>query len=72
MRDIMMTVGGDLVVTEFGDIAVVYDDNDDIIQMANNNILTRLGENIFHPEIGNDVDKVDDVDFVNKYLTLGV
>jgi hypothetical protein len=53
MRDIIM-MNGDLVVTEFGDIAVILSDDDDIIQMANNNIATRLGENIFHPEIGND------------------
>jgi phage baseplate assembly protein W len=55
MLDIVMTTGGDMVVTEFGDIATVLSDDDDIIQMANNNILTKLGENIHHPEIGNDV-----------------
>lgn len=53
MIDIAM-INGDLVVGELGDIAVVATDDDDIIQMANNNISTRLGENIFHPEIGND------------------
>ena len=54
MKDIAM-INGDLVVNDFGDIAIVSSDNDDIIQFANNNILTRLGENIFHTDIGNDV-----------------
>lgn len=55
MIDIMMNGNGDIVTTESGDIALVVDNSDDIIQSANNNILTRLGENIHHPNLGNDV-----------------
>jgi hypothetical protein len=54
MQDIAM-IDGDLVVTDLGDLAITASDNDDVIQMANNNIMTRLGENIHHPEVGNDV-----------------
>lgn len=51
MSDIMLR-NGDFVSTVFGDIAVL-DDNDDIIQMAIHNILTRIKEHVFHPTLGN-------------------
>lgn len=53
MSDIAL-VNKDLVPSNFGDIAIL-DDNDDIIQMAINNILTIRGTNEFHTDIGNDV-----------------
>lgn len=51
MSDIAL-VNGDIVASNFGDILIVDDDND-IIQMAINNIMTIYGTNQFHPEIGN-------------------
>lgn len=45
---------GDIMASNFGDLLIVNDDND-IIQMAINNIHTIHGANEFHPEIGNDV-----------------
>ena len=53
MSDVAL-VNKDLVPSSFGDIAIL-DDNDDIIQMAINNILTIRGTNEFHTDIGNDV-----------------
>lgn len=53
MSDIAL-VNKDLVPSSFGDIAIL-DDNDDIIQMAINNILTIRGTNEFHVDIGNDI-----------------
>ena len=53
MIDIAMN-NGDLIATDFGDIALVNSEIDDIIQTANNNIQTIKGEIIFHSEIGND------------------
>lgn len=54
MIDVMMN-SRDLVATEFGDIALVQSNNNDILQSVNNNLLTVKGENIFHPDVGNDV-----------------
>lgn len=54
MADIYIGDDGDLVATAYGDIAIIGDD-DDILQMAINNVRTILGENQFHPEIGNNV-----------------
>lgn len=45
---------GDIAASNFGDILLV-DDDDDIIQMAVNNINTVYGSNEFHPHIGNTV-----------------
>lgn len=53
MSDIAL-INGDIVASNFGDILVVNDDND-IIQMAINNIMTIYGANEFHPNIGNTV-----------------
>lgn len=53
MSDIAL-VNKDLVSSNFGDIAIL-DDNDDVIQMAINNILTIRGTNEFHTDVGNDV-----------------
>lgn len=46
-------IGGDLIASTFGDIALTNSNNDDIIQSANNNIMTISGENYLHPTIGN-------------------
>lgn len=54
MIDLMIN-GGDLVVSEFGDLSLLQSDEDNIIQTANLAICTRKGSNIFHPEYGNDV-----------------
>jgi hypothetical protein len=51
MSDIAL-INNDIRASNFGDILIV-DDNDDIIQMAVNNITTIYGSNEFHPEIGN-------------------
>lgn len=53
MSDIAL-INGDIMASNFGDILVV-DDNNDIIQMAINNILLVYGTNQFHPNIGNTV-----------------
>lgn len=45
---------GDIMASNFGDLLIVNDD-DDVIQMAINNINMIYGTNEFHPEIGNDV-----------------
>lgn len=36
---------GDLVVNEYGDLAMCSNEDTDIIQTANNNIMTRYGSN---------------------------
>lgn len=51
MSDIAL-INGDMAVSSLGDILIV-NDNDDIIQMAVNNIMTMYGNNQFHPNIGN-------------------
>ena len=53
MSDIAL-INTDIIQSSFGDIAILNDD-DDIIQMAINNILTVRGTNEFHRNIGNDV-----------------
>lgn len=53
MSDIAL-INGDIMASNFGDI-LIANDNDDIIQMAINNIKTIYGANEFHPEIGNTV-----------------
>lgn len=53
MADIAL-INQDIVASNFGDILIVSDD-DDIIQMAVNNIMTVYGANEFHPTIGNTV-----------------
>lgn len=53
MSDIAL-INKDIVASSFGDILIV-DDDDDVIQMAVNNILTIAGSNEFHPNIGNNV-----------------
>lgn len=54
MTDLYMS-NGDLVANVFGDLVVCSDERNDIIQSVNNMILTRLGENIYHTDIGNDI-----------------
>ena len=51
MADIAF-INRDICASNFGDILIVNDD-DDIIQMAINNMLTVYGSNQFHPTIGN-------------------
>lgn len=51
MSDIAL-INKDISISNFGDIALV-NDNDDIIQMAINNIMTIYGRNEFHTNIGN-------------------
>lgn len=51
MADIAL-IGRDIMASNFGDILIVNDD-DDIVQMAINNITTVYGTNKFHPTIGN-------------------
>ena len=51
MADIAL-INRDITMSSIGDI-LVADDNDDIIQMAANNIITIYGTNQFHPGIGN-------------------
>ena len=46
--------GGDLIVSSNGDISLLSNDDDNIIQMANSAISTIKGENIFHLPYGND------------------
>lgn len=53
MSDIAL-VNGDIVGSIFGDVLVINDD-DDIIQMAINNIKLIYGANEFHPNMGNTV-----------------
>jgi hypothetical protein len=53
MSDIAL-INGDIQASSFGYILIVNDD-DDIIQMAVNNIMTIYGSNEFHPTIGNKV-----------------
>jgi hypothetical protein len=53
MADIAF-INGDIMASNFGDILIVNDD-DDITQMAINNIITVRGANEFHPNIGNTV-----------------
>ena len=53
MADIAF-VNRDIGASNFGDILIVNDD-DDIIQMAVNNMLTVYGSNEFHPNIGNTI-----------------
>lgn len=53
MSDIAF-INGDIMASSFGDI-LIANDEDDIIQMAINNILTIAGSNKFHPNIGNNV-----------------
>lgn len=53
MSDIAL-INGDIVASNFGDILVINDD-DDIVQMAINNIRTIFGANQFHPNTGNTV-----------------
>ena len=51
MSDVAL-INGDIAPSNFGDIMIVNDD-DDIIQMAVNNILLVYGTNEFHPDMGN-------------------
>lgn len=51
MADIAL-INKDIIVSDFGDILVTGEE-DDIIQMAINNIMTIYGENEIHPNIGN-------------------
>lgn len=51
LQDIKFS-NGDIVVSN-GDICLCNDENEDIIQMANNNINLIYGDNIYHTDIGN-------------------
>lgn len=52
MLDILLR-DGDLVADKYGDILSCEDENEDVVQTANNNILLRFGGNKFHKELGN-------------------
>jgi hypothetical protein len=54
MLDILLR-DGDLVAGKYGDISLCEDENEDVVQTANNNILLRYGNNKFHKELGNKV-----------------
>lgn len=51
MQDIKFA-NGDIIVSN-GDICLCNNENEDIIQMANNNINLIYGDNIYHTDIGN-------------------
>lgn len=54
MADIYLD-NGELASTMFGDIAIVSNEDDDVLQMAIHNIRTIYGENQFHDDIGNKI-----------------
>lgn len=54
MLDILLR-NGDLVASKYGDIVSCMDEDEDVIQTANNNILLRYGNNKFHLELGNKI-----------------
>lgn len=54
MADIYLD-NGELASTMFGDIAIVTNEDDDVLQMAIHSIQTIFGENQFHDSIGNKV-----------------
>lgn len=54
MSDLLLK-DGDLVLNTYGDITVCDSEHDDIIQMANNNMLMRFSDNIYHSDLGNKV-----------------
>lgn len=53
MQDIKFA-NGDIVVSN-GDICLCSNENEDIIQMANNSISTIYGDHIYHTDIGNTI-----------------
>lgn len=56
--DIMLDLlynNGDLTTDKYGDLVICRNEDEDIIQTANNNILTRFGHHKYHSEIGNKV-----------------
>ena len=54
MIDILLQ-NGDLVADRYGDISLCANENEDIIQTANNNIILRFRGNKFHSELGNKI-----------------
>lgn len=52
MPDILLQ-NGDLVIGKNSDISMCYDEIDDVIQTANNNMMLRFGDNRYHRELGN-------------------
>lgn len=52
MIDILLR-DGDLVASKYDDISLCADEDNDIIQAANNNILLRFRGHKFHSELGN-------------------
>ena len=54
MQDLLFQ-DGDIVANEFGDIVICQDEYADIVQTANNNIMLKYGNNIYHQELGNKI-----------------
>lgn len=54
MSDLLLK-NGDLALNAYGDIMICEDEHSDIIQMANNNILMKFADNIYHPDLGNKI-----------------
>ena len=54
MIDLLLR-NGDLALDGYGDISLCGGENDDIIQTANNNIMLRFADNMYHRSLGNKV-----------------
>lgn len=54
MIDLLLR-NGDLVLDGYGDISLCGGESDDIIQTANNNIMLRFANNMYHRELGNKI-----------------
>lgn len=55
MSDLYLGDDGDIKVSVFKDVVVLDKEDDDVLQMAINNIITIMGENPFHENLGNNV-----------------
>lgn len=54
MSDLLLK-NGDIVISNNGDISLCEDEFHDITQIANNNIMTRFGDHMYHQELGNKI-----------------
>ena len=54
MIDLLLR-NGDLALDGYGDISLCGGESDDIIQTANNNIMLRFANNMYHRELGNKI-----------------
>lgn len=54
MSDLLFQ-NGDIIVDKYGDISLCPSEDIDILQMANNNIMLRFGNNKFHNNLGNKI-----------------